>query len=90
MKPYIYSLLAGILAGVIYGVLGVHSPAPPLVALAGLAGILIGEQLIPLVKRLLAGFAFRSAWSDAKCGQHIFGSLPGAANPRTSPDKNTR
>jgi len=44
MKPYIFSLLAGMLAGVIYGTTGVHSPAPPTVALTGLLGMLAGEQ----------------------------------------------
>jgi XapX domain-containing protein len=47
MKIYLLSLGAGLSVGVVYGVLGVRSPAPPLVALIGLLGILIGEQLPP-------------------------------------------
>ena len=50
MKPYLISLAAGILVGAIYGLLNVRSPAPPVIALVGLAGILIGEQLVPLAK----------------------------------------
>ncbi|WP_175971796.1 DUF1427 family protein [Burkholderia sp. BCC0322] len=47
MKPYCLSLLAGILAGVVYGALRVNSPAPPLIALTGLLGMLAGEQILP-------------------------------------------
>jgi XapX domain-containing protein len=43
MKPYLISLGAGVLVGVIYALLGVRSPAPPVIALVGLGGILIGE-----------------------------------------------
>jgi XapX domain-containing protein len=53
MKLYLVSLAAGILVGAIYSLINVRSPAPPVVALVGLLGILLGEQLVPLVKRLL-------------------------------------
>jgi XapX domain-containing protein len=49
MKTYLLSAGAGILVGVIYSLLNVRSPAPPLVALIGLLGILIGEQVVPVV-----------------------------------------
>ena len=55
MKIYAVSLAIGVLVGVIYGLLNVRSPAPPVVALVGLAGILLGEQLVPLGKRLITG-----------------------------------
>ena len=45
MKPYILSCAVGLLVGVIYGVLDVKSPAPPVVALIGLLGMLGGEQI---------------------------------------------
>ena len=77
MKIYFVSLGAGILVGVVYSLLNVRSPAPPVVALIGLAGILVGEQLIPLGKQMLAGSAFASAWHQAKCSSHVFGELPG-------------
>jgi XapX domain-containing protein len=77
MKVYIISLGAGVLVGVIYSLLHVRSPAPPLVALVGLAGILIGEQVIPVGKQVLTGASISSAWKQAMCTQHIFGMLPG-------------
>lgn len=39
MKLYVLSLAAGLLVGVVYSLLQVRSPAPPLVALVGLLGI---------------------------------------------------
>ncbi|WP_175969359.1 XapX domain-containing protein [Burkholderia sp. BCC0322] len=78
MKPYISSLLAGMLAGAVYYLIGVQSPAPPTIALVGLLGILAGEQILPVARRMLAGIHLRTAWSEAKCSQHMFGSLPGA------------
>ena len=55
MKLYIASFAVGILVGAIYALLNVRSPAPPWIALLGLAGILIGEQLVPVVKQWFAG-----------------------------------
>jgi XapX domain-containing protein len=45
MRVYLLSLGAGLLVGIIYSPLNVRSPAPPMVALVGLFGILIGEQI---------------------------------------------
>lgn len=45
MKAYVLSGLVGIVVGVLYGALGVRSPAPPVVALVGLLGMLGGEQV---------------------------------------------
>jgi XapX domain-containing protein len=77
MKTYLLSAGAGILVGVIYSLLNVRSPAPPLVALVGLLGILIGELVIPVGKQLLSGSSLAAAWSQAQCAPHIFGLLPG-------------
>jgi XapX domain-containing protein len=77
MRLYLLSLGAGLLVGVIYSLLHVRSPAPPLVALVGLLGILIGEQVIPVGKQLLAGTSLAAACHDAKCAPHLFGELPG-------------
>ncbi len=49
MKEYIIAFSVGIGVGVIYALLRVKSPAPPLVALVGLLGIVIGEQLLPVL-----------------------------------------
>jgi XapX domain-containing protein len=54
MKPYLFSLGAGLLVGIVYSLLNVRSPAPPMIALIGLAGILAGEQILPLAKRVAA------------------------------------
>ncbi|MFY8105454.1 MAG: XapX domain-containing protein [Elstera sp.] len=77
MKPYLLSLGAGLLIGVIYSLLNVRSPAPPIIALAGLMGILIGEQIIPVAKHLLDGTAFSAALHHSQSKDHVFGALPG-------------
>jgi XapX domain-containing protein len=82
MKIYIISLGAGLLVGVIYGLLHVRSPAPPVIALVGLLGILIGEQVVPLAQRVLSGHTITAAWARTVCGHHMFGQLPGG--PGTS------
>lgn len=74
MKPYILSLAVGLLVGLIYNLLAVRSPAPPAIALVGLLGILIGEQIIPCAKRLNSGQAV--AFLRAEAANHVFGRLP--------------
>ncbi|MGA5454498.1 DUF1427 family protein [Streptomyces umbrinus] len=46
MAPYLQALAAGVLVGVVYALLRVRSPAPPLYGLAGLAGMLVGHTLL--------------------------------------------
>lgn len=88
MKLYLLSLGAGILVGIIYSLLNVRSPAPPLVALVGLLGILIGEQVIPVGKQMLSGTAVATAWQHSDCSKHLFGQLPGRlAEERPPGDK---
>ena len=77
MRVYLLSLGAGLLVGIVYSLLNVRSPAPPVVALVGLLGILIGEQVIPVGKQLLSGNGLAAAWRQARCAPHIFGLLPG-------------
>ncbi len=77
MKPYVISIAAGILVGVVYSLLQVRSPAPPLVALAGLLGILIGEQVLPVGRHLLAGASLIAACARPEIRDHLFGQLPG-------------
>lgn len=75
MKPYLLSLGAGLLVGIVYSMLGVRSPAPPVIALIGLAGILLGEQVVPLARRLVdQGELARFARSE--CVNHLLGRLP--------------
>ena len=76
LKPYLLSAGGGILVGIIYYLLQVRSPAPPVIALVGLLGILCGEQVIPIGKQLLAGVSPALAWRQSGCTQHLFGRLP--------------
>jgi XapX domain-containing protein len=78
MKLYLVSLGCGLLVGVIYSLLHVRSPAPPVVALVGLLGILIGEQAVPLWRWLTAD---RPAEHSLN---HVFGELPSAHQQRKS------
>ena len=77
MKLYLVSLGAGLLAGLVYSLLGVRSPAPPIVALVGLAGILLGEQIIPLAKRL-ADRSELVRYFQQDCAPQILGTPPTA------------
>jgi len=45
MKVLLISFLAGLGVGILYGLIRVKSPAPPIVALLGLLGMVLGEQL---------------------------------------------
>ncbi|MCS3810871.1 XapX domain-containing protein [Xanthomonas sp. 4461] len=84
MKPYLLSLGAGLLVGVIYSLLNVRSPAPPVIALVGLLGILIGEQLPPLVRQLTTRSQAEASWIGHQVKPHMFGHLP--AGKRASTD----
>ena len=53
MKAYLISLGTGLLVGTVYSLLHVRSPAPPVIALVGLLGMLAGEQIVPLASRYL-------------------------------------
>lgn len=50
MRSYLISLVVGTAVGLIYGLIGVRSPAPPVIALIGLLGMLAGEQVVPVVR----------------------------------------
>jgi XapX domain-containing protein len=87
MKIYLVSAAVGLLVGAIYGLLGVRSPAPPVVALVGLLGILVGEQVVPIAKRVWSREPVSVAWTREQCMPHIFGELPGKPGP--APDAST-
>jgi XapX domain-containing protein len=76
LKSYVISLAVGLLAGVIYGAMQVHSPAPPVIALLGLFGMLVGEQLIPIGRRLLRREPVSLAWFRHECVPKISGTPP--------------
>jgi len=78
---YLLSLLIGTAVGVAYALLGIRSPAPPLVALLGLLGMVLGETGTNVVKhRYLAGSPTATATLLA---------IPAACGfcPSTSPTK---
>ena len=84
MKVYLVSFGAGLLVGVVYSLLNVRSPAPPVIALIGLLGILLGEQIIPMGHQMIAGTSIRTAWQQMRCGQHVFGVMPGRHAERSA------
>lgn len=75
MKPYLLSLGAGLLVGVVYSLLNVRSPAPPAIALLGLMGMLLGEQALPVAKRLFAGQEVLS-FLQTECAPRVLGGPP--------------
>lgn len=76
LKTYVISLLMGVLVGVIYAFMDVNSPAPPVIALLGLFGMLVGEQIIPLCKRLINRQPVTLAWFRHECVPKISGTPP--------------
>jgi XapX domain-containing protein len=72
MKPYLLSLGAGVLVGVLYALMGVRSPAPPTIALIGLLGMLLGEQVVPIARRLIVG-APVVAYLKTDCAEKVLG-----------------
>ncbi|MEC9434014.1 MAG: DUF1427 family protein, partial [Pseudomonadota bacterium] len=94
MKMYLVSLGCGLLVGVIYSLLQVRSPAPPVVALVGLLGMLLGEQAMPLIRwtaaqakeaaaagNSAAGDAVGGDPSPSACLDHLFGEMPSVHGP---------
>ena len=82
---YLISIGAGILVGVIYALMNVRSPAPPAIALLGLLGMLMGEQMVPIAKRLISGAPLSSAWFAKECAPRITGLPPADATPTPAP-----
>jgi XapX domain-containing protein len=76
MRVYAAAPSAGILVGILYGCIGVRLPAPPVVALVGLFGILLGEQVVPPTNQwLAAGRIDMIGWVRSECVPHVFGEL---------------
>lgn len=82
MKIYLVSLGAGVLVGLIYAFLQVRSPAPPAIALVGLLGMLIGEQTLPIAKRLLGKEPLTAAWLRTECVARITGVAHDSSTPQ--------
>lgn len=71
--PFAISLVVGLGIGAIYGLLTVRSPAPPIIALLGLLGILAGEAAVQWLKghpdtlsRVFHAKSFHIAQRDAE------------------------
>lgn len=75
MKLYLASLGVGLLVGILYALFNVRSPAPPVIALIGLLGILLGEQIPPLIKQTIKADKTTS-WMQDQVKPHMFGKLP--------------
>jgi len=76
MKIYVVSLAVGVLVGCIYALLQVRSPAPPAIALIGLLGMLVGEQAVPIVKKMLNREPVTAVWLRHECVARITGVAP--------------
>lgn len=84
MKPYLLSLAAGVLVGAVYGLIHVRSPAPPVIALVGLLGILLGEQIPPLVRHIVDKQGTMGTWLGHQARPHVFGRLPQGKQAQTN------
>jgi XapX domain-containing protein len=51
MTGYLVSLFMGLVVGAAYSLVQVRSPAPPIIALVGLFGMLLGQQAVDMAKR---------------------------------------
>ena len=54
MRPAVTAILVsltmGLAVGIAYGLSGIRSPAPPLIALVGLLGMVLGERAVTMTK----------------------------------------
>ena len=84
MRVALLSLAMGALVGAAYGLCGLRSPAPPVVALLGLLGMVLGEQAALRVRaRSSAPAAARPA---APGGPGVDAARPGAGRRRGEVD----
>jgi len=83
MRMYLVALSAGVLVSIFYGLLDVRSPAPPVVALVGLLGMLVGEQVTPTARRLVTREPVTMEWMKTNGMPHMFGQLPRKASSAT-------
>jgi XapX domain-containing protein len=69
MIGYLVSLAMGLAVGVAYGLVQVRSPAPPLIALIGLLGMVLGEHAIEMAKRHVSPFP-KASIEQSTCDAH--------------------
>ena len=85
MKGLLVSFAVGALVGLLYGVIKVKSPAPPIIALLGLLGMVIGEQVGGWVHTRNANVAHAAAtclsgkhWNSSAQASEQVSALPQA------------
>jgi XapX domain-containing protein len=68
MIGYVVSLLMGVAVGVAYGLVQVRSPAPPLIALIGLLGMVLGQQAVSSARHhfTLTSASMQQAGTDSR------------------------
>ena len=64
MTDYLVSLVMGLVVGAAYGLVQVRSPAPPMIALVGLFGMVLGQQAVDMAKRHFVPSAQASSTQD--------------------------
>jgi XapX domain-containing protein len=74
-KPYAISLVIGLVVGAVYALLNTRSPAPPIIALLGLLGMLLGETVMSWAKSRLTVEAATADCLHAKS----FATVPAAS-----------
>ena len=90
MRVYLISFGAGHLVGIVYSLLGVRSPAPPIIGLVGLGGILIGEQILPLGRHLTERQTSISSFLKREVTPHVLGPLPVGETKASNMDTHPR
>lgn len=83
LKPYLISLVVGLLAGGLYAMLNTRSPAPPVIALLGLLGMLAGETLVSWAKSRMTLAEAKAHCLHAKDFALKKGGRDGASPPET-------
>lgn len=77
ITAYLISLGIGLLVGVLYALLGTRSPAPPVIALLGLLGMLVGETAVTWAK---------SKWTAKEAAAHCLEAKSFAVASRSETD----
>ncbi|QYU66922.1 XapX domain-containing protein [Leptolyngbya sp. 15MV] len=66
MLAYLLSAGIGLGVGVLYALLGVRSPAPPIIALLGLLGMLAGESAVNWLRGHPEVLGWMPGWRKAR------------------------
>jgi XapX domain-containing protein len=72
MNGYLVSLLMGLAVGAAYGLVQVRSPAPPMIALVGLFGMVLGQQAVDMTKRHFAPSAHTAGKHDVSSAKDLY------------------